>query len=70
MEIRDNKNYALKSRVVGVFGAGKTIEEARQISLEGIAAIKGAALWNRSDVASSQHIAKSVEHLEQLRRDS
>jgi phosphoribosylamine--glycine ligase len=69
MELRENKNYALKSRVVGVFGAGKTIEEARQISLEGIAAIKGGALWNRSDVATKQHIAKSVEHLEQLRRD-
>jgi phosphoribosylamine--glycine ligase len=68
MELRNNKNYALKSRVVGVLGISENIEAARQISLEGIAAIKGGALWNRNDIASRQHIAKSVEHLKQLRR--
>ena len=68
MELRNNKNYALKSRVVGVLGINENIEAARQISLEGIAAIKGGALWNRNDIASRQHIAKSVEHLKQLRR--
>ena len=68
MELRNDKNYALKSRVVGVLGISENIEAARQISLEGIAAIRGGALWNRNDIASKQHIAKSVEHLEQLRR--
>ena len=68
MELRNEGNYALKSRVVGVLGVSENIEEARQISLEGIAAIRGGALWNRNDIASKQHIAKSVEHLEQLRR--
>jgi phosphoribosylamine---glycine ligase len=67
MELRDGKTYALKSRVVGVFGAGQTIEEARQVSLEGINAIKGGALWSRSDVASKQTIQKSVTHMRQLR---
>ena len=68
METSDGKNYALKSRAVGVLGIGKSIEEARQISLEGAKAITGGALWNRTDVASKQHIAKSISHMESLRR--
>ena len=67
MEVRDGKNYALKSRAIGVLGIGDSIEEARQISQEGAKAITGGALWNRTDVASKQHIAKSVNHMEQLR---
>jgi phosphoribosylamine--glycine ligase len=68
MEIRDDEAYALKSRAVGVLGVGENIEEARQISLEGAKAISGGALWNRTDVASKQHIAQSVSHMEKLRR--
>src|SRR3990170_779511 len=68
MELMDSKSFALKSRVVGVLGMGGDIEEARQISQEGAKAIVGGALWNRTDVASKQHIAKSVSHMEQLRR--
>jgi phosphoribosylamine--glycine ligase len=67
MELRNNDTYALKSRVVGVLGVSETIEEARQISLEGVKAIKGGALWNRTDIASKQHIQKSIEHMKQLR---
>jgi phosphoribosylamine---glycine ligase len=67
MELREGKTWALKSRVVGVLGVGEDIEAARQISLEGLAAIKGGTLWNRTDVASKQTIAKSVVHMRQLR---
>ncbi len=67
MEVRDGKNYALKSRAIGILGIGSSIEEARQISQEGAKAIKGGALWNRTDVAEKHHIAKSVRHMEQLR---
>jgi phosphoribosylamine--glycine ligase len=67
METRNGKNYALKSRAVGVLGIAESIEEARQISLEGAKAITGGALWNRTDIASKQHIAKSVLHMENLR---
>ena len=67
MELRGSETFALKSRVVGVLGVGQTIEEARQVSLEGINAIKGGALWNRTDVASKQGIEKSVRHMRQLR---
>jgi phosphoribosylamine--glycine ligase len=68
MELRDDKAYALKSRAVGVLGISETIEEARQISLEGARAVKGGALWNRTDIASKQHIAKSLSHMDRLRR--
>jgi phosphoribosylamine--glycine ligase len=68
MEVRDGENYALKSRAIGILGVGDSIEEARQISLEGAKAVTGGALWNRSDIASQRHIAKSVSHMEQLRR--
>ena len=68
MELRDGKNYALKSRAIGILGIGGSIEEARQISQEGAKAITGGALWNRTDVASKQHIAKSIRHMEQLRQ--
>jgi phosphoribosylamine--glycine ligase len=68
MEVRNSRVYALKSRAVGVLGVGETIEEARQVSLEGVKAIEGGALWNRTDIASKEHIAQSVIHMEQLRR--
>ncbi|MEM2970950.1 MAG: ATP-grasp domain-containing protein [Candidatus Bathyarchaeia archaeon] len=68
MELRNGKTYALKSRAVAVVGKGGNIEEARQISLEGIKTIKGGALWHRTDIASKQHIEKSIRHMEMLRR--
>ena len=68
MELREGENFALGSRTVAVVGIGDTIDEAREKSLEGIGAIKGGALWNRSDIAVKAHIDKSVQHMEELRR--
>jgi len=68
MELRDGETYALKSRAVSVVGIGEKIEAARQVSLEGINAIRGGSLWHRTDIASKQHIEKSVRHMEELRR--
>ena len=68
MELREGENFALGSRTVAVVGIGDTIAEAREKSLEGIGAIKGGALWNRSDIAVKAHIDKSVQHMEELRR--
>lgn len=68
MEIRDDgKTYALGSRAVCVVGVGDSIQAARDISLEGIRAVKGGALWYRNDIASKEHIQKSVEHMSRLR---
>ncbi|MFQ6094689.1 MAG: hypothetical protein ACE5NN_00960 [Candidatus Bathyarchaeia archaeon] len=68
MEVRDGEIYALRSRAVCVVGVAGSIAEAREISLEGLAAIKGGALWNRTDIASREHIEKSIRHMERLRR--
>lgn len=58
----DGKNYALGSRTVACVGIGGSIEEARGISLEAINAIKGGELWYRTDIASREHIQKSIEN--------
>jgi fusion protein PurCD len=68
MEVRNGKNYALKSRAIGILGIGDSIEEARTISQEGAKAITGGALWNRTDVAAPNHIQKSICHMNQLRQ--
>ena len=68
MEQRNGEVYALRSRAVCVVGIADTIETARKISLEGINAIKGGALWYRKDIASSDHIRRSIMHMEKLRK--
>jgi phosphoribosylamine--glycine ligase len=70
MEVRDGKNYPLKSRAIGILGIGDSIEQARLISQEGAQAISGGALWNRTDIAAKPHIAQSVRHMEQLREQA
>jgi len=67
MELREGKTYALKSRAVCVVGVADDIQRAREASLEGIKAIKGGALWHRNDIASKEHIGRSVRHMEKLR---
>jgi len=68
MEQRNGEVYALRSRAVCVVVIADTIETARKISLEGINAIKGGALWYRKDIASSNHIRRSIMHMEKLRK--
>jgi phosphoribosylamine--glycine ligase len=68
MELReDGLAYALSSRAVCVVGVGDSIEEARETSLTGVRAIKGGALWHRNDIASKEHVNKSIEHISLLR---
>lgn len=67
MEIRDNgETHTLTSRTVCCVGIAESIEEARNISLEGIVRIDG-PLWNRWDIASKEHIKASIEHMRRLR---
>lgn len=68
MELRDGQFYPLTSRTVAVLGIGNTLEDARELSIKGIKAIEGGALWNRQDIADPDHIRKSVNHMEELRR--
>jgi phosphoribosylamine--glycine ligase len=69
LEIRDDEQcYALGSRTVCCVGVGENIQSAREISLKGIAAVKGGALWSRIDIASPQYISKSIRHMQNLRK--
>jgi phosphoribosylamine--glycine ligase len=70
MEKRNGKTFAIRSRAVCAVGISDSIETARQISLEALKAIRGGALWNRTDIASESHIEKSVRHMEKLRHKS
>lgn len=67
MEKRDDdKTYALGSRAVACVGIADDIENARNISLDGVKALDG-PLWNRWDIASRAHIGKSIENVKRLR---
>jgi len=68
IEVRpDGKSYSLSSRTICSVGIGETIEEARGFSLEAINKVLGGSLWYRSDIASQEHINKSIEHMKQLK---
>jgi len=62
------KVYALSSRAVCVVGIAEDIAGAREVSLQGIDAISGGSLWSRRDIASKEHIDKSIQHMNGLRR--
>lgn len=68
MELRNGQTYALKSRTVCAVGIGDDIQTARQFLLKGLNAIKGGALWHRTDIASKEHIRQSMDHMKRLRR--
>jgi phosphoribosylamine--glycine ligase len=55
------------SRSVAMAGVAPSIEEARELSLEGVKALKGPFRYRR-DVGSAADIAKSREHLLAIRR--
>jgi phosphoribosylamine--glycine ligase len=67
IEQKNGEYFALRSRAVCVVGMADTVESSRQISLEGIANITGGGLWNRNDIASKEHIRKSIAHMQMLR---
>ncbi len=68
LELRDKEVFALTSRAVCVVGIADDIYGAREISLKGIDLIKGGSLWGRRDIASREHIKKSIMHMRMLRR--
>ncbi len=68
MEVRDDgKNYPLSSRAISVIAHADSIDAARELSLEGIKAVKGGGLWHRTDIASNDHIQESIGHMKRLR---
>jgi len=68
LELRsDGKIYPLKSRTVCSVGIADDLEEARNLSIMVISKIKGGGLWYRRDIASKEHVSKSLEHMRRLR---
>jgi len=65
MELRDGETYVLKSRAVAVVGIANSLDEARDISLEGIRKIDG-PLRHREDVALPEYIDRSKKHMERI----
>lgn len=65
-ERSDGRYYALGSRTVACVGVAESIEEAREISLRGVKAITGGGLWHRTDVASREHIGRSIDHMKKI----
>jgi phosphoribosylamine--glycine ligase len=68
IELRDGKSFAMTSRAVAAVGIGSSLSDARDLSLRGIRAIEGGALWHRNDIAAPDHIQKSINHIDLLRR--
>jgi len=67
VETRDGNVYALKSRAICTVGIADTIDTARDTAIEAVTMIKGGGLWYRHDIASRQHIAASINHMQRLR---
>jgi len=65
----DGKLYMVGSRTLEIVGLGPTIPEARRKSLEFADEVikDNPDLWRRTDIASEEHIAASVEHMRKLR---
>ncbi|MBI2579654.1 MAG: ATP-grasp domain-containing protein [Candidatus Aenigmarchaeota archaeon] len=67
MEMGDDvRFYMMKSRTLALVGIGETIEEARKRSVGAADLVEG-DLWRRTDIASPEHIQKSIEHARELR---
>jgi phosphoribosylamine--glycine ligase len=67
MVLRDGETFALSSRTVSIVGIAESINSAREISLKGAQSVKGKELRFRTDIASEQHIAKSINNMKMLR---
>ncbi len=65
MELRNGGFHALSSRAVAVVGISNTLDEAREISMEGIRKIDG-PLRHREDIALPEYINRSKKHVEEL----
>ncbi len=57
--------YMSASRSVAVLGIGKSIEDARQVSLEGVRSLHGPLRW-RDDIGSETDIQRSISHMRTL----
>ncbi len=67
IELRNGETIALSSRTVALVGIADSIKSAREISMKGVNSVEGMGLRHRNDIASAQHIEKSIDHMNRLR---
>jgi phosphoribosylamine---glycine ligase len=65
VQTRNETTFIGSSRSVAVLGLGKSIEDARRMSLEGVTALHGPLRW-RNDIGSAADIQRSLNHMRML----
>jgi len=60
--------YLSSSRAIGIVGIADTLEEARNITAEGVKAIKGPVAY-REDIGTDALIEKRIEHMKTIRKE-
>ncbi|MBN1474481.1 MAG: phosphoribosylamine--glycine ligase [Syntrophaceae bacterium] len=60
--------YLSSSRAIGIVGIAETLEEARNITAEGVKAIKGPVAY-RADIGTDALIQKRIDHMKKIRRE-
>jgi len=60
--------YLSSSRAIGIVGIADTLEEARNITAEGVKAVKGPVAY-REDIGTDALIEKRIEHMKTIRKE-
>ena len=67
MEVREGKNYALKSRAIGVLGLAVASRKPAKLVRKAPKPSQAANFGTVPTSPQSRHIAKSVRHMDRLR---
>ncbi|MGB4208445.1 MAG: phosphoribosylamine--glycine ligase [Smithellaceae bacterium] len=59
--------YLSSSRAIGIVGIADTLEEARNITAEGVKAVKGPVAY-REDIGTDTLIQKRIDHMQKIRK--
>ncbi len=59
--------YLSSSRAIGIVGIADTLEEARNITVEGVKAVKGPVAY-RKDIGTQALIQKRIDHMKKIRQ--
>jgi len=60
--------YLSSSRAIGIVGIAETLEEARNITSEGVKAIKGPVAY-RADIGTDALMQKRIDHMKKIRKE-
>jgi len=64
---KDDGLYLSSSRAIGIVGIADTLEEARNITAEGVKAVKGPVAY-REDIGKDTLIQKRIDHMQKIRK--